>query len=167
MFVFFFQGVMKRGLLWGKDNFCGYLFGARGDKDMGMPRFGRTSRLFRSSGNQVSTDTNFRQTQMLHYPRPVLRKELKPRNPPLFTRCILYLFKEFPVGLYSPNQMDEKYRLTKCRVFVSGENLLTGTSLSSLFDPETISGGNGGNALSVIKHLVFWLKFNTLIIHIQ
>jgi hypothetical protein len=43
-------------------------------------------------------------------------------------------------------------------VFVSGENLWTGTSLSSLFDPETISGGNGGNAYPLSSTWSFGLS---------
>ena len=39
-----------------------------------------------------------------------------------------------------------KIGLNRARIFVSGENLWTGSALMRLFDPETISGGRSGNA---------------------
>lgn len=44
--------------------------------------------------------------------------------------------------------LTKKFAVSKLRIFVSGENLWTGTSLTKIFDPETIGGGDeyNGNA---------------------
>ena len=54
--------------------------------------------------------------------------------------------KNLQLGYSLPKSVVEKVGISNCRVFVSGENLLTFTSLSSIFDPETCVGGRGGNA---------------------
>lgn len=50
----------------------------------------------------------------------------------------------------------------KLRVFVSGENLWTGTSLANMFDPETIGGGDdtdkNGNAYPLSKTISFGIS---------
>mgnify|MGYP002275080805 FL=1 len=45
--------------------------------------------------------------------------------------------KNLQLGYSLPKSVVEKVGISNCRVFVSGENLLTFTSLSSIFDPET------------------------------
>lgn len=66
--------------------------------------------------------------------------------------------KNLQIGYTLPVAWTQKVGLNKCRLFVSGENLWTGTSLSSLFDPETISGGNGGNAYPLSRTWSFGLS---------
>lgn len=53
--------------------------------------------------------------------------------------------KNLQVGYTLPRSIVNKAGFQNLRVYVSGENLWTGTSLIKLFDPETISGGRGGN----------------------
>ena len=62
-----------------------------------------------------------------------------------FQRPFLFLFQNLD-GVSRIQQLTGKIGLSRARVFVSGENLLTGSSLMRLFDPETISGGRSGNA---------------------
>ena len=59
--------------------------------------------------------------------------------------------------------MIRKIGITNCRIFVSGENLWTGTKLSKLFDPETISGGNtDSNASALSRVPVMHTRFQEL-----
>ena len=61
--------------------------------------------------------------------------------------------KNLQLGYTLPSAWMQKIGLTKCRVFVSGESLWTGTGLSNLFDPETVDGGNtDSNANGAIKN---------------
>jgi hypothetical protein len=50
--------------------------------------------------------------------------------------------KNLQIGYTLPAALTNKIAVSKARIFVSGENLWTGTNLSKLFDPETINGGN-------------------------
>lgn len=50
--------------------------------------------------------------------------------------------KNVQFGYTLPASWVRRVGLSACRVFVSGENLWTGTKLSKLFDPETVDGGN-------------------------
>lgn len=54
--------------------------------------------------------------------------------------------KNLQLGYSLPSAWLNHAGISNCRIFVSGENLLTFTSLNSLFDPETCTGGWGGNA---------------------
>jgi TonB-linked SusC/RagA family outer membrane protein len=54
--------------------------------------------------------------------------------------------KNFQIGYTLPTQLTNRIGISKCRFFVSGENLATMTSLFSVFDPETATGGWGGNS---------------------
>lgn len=143
----FFQGVMKRDF-WGEDNFCGYLFGARGDKSMWHAR-GLTEHEDYFRAEAIGIDGNLIPANLdAYYPRPIFSEGAK--NQQIQTRYLqnaAYIrLKNFQVGYTLPSTWMKRVGLTKCRLFVSGENLWTGSSLSSLFDPETISGGNGGNS---------------------
>ena len=53
--------------------------------------------------------------------------------------------KNLQLGYTLPDMWTRKAGISKCRLFVSGENLLTFTSLFDVFDPETCTGGIGGN----------------------
>ena len=95
-----------------------------------------------------------------YYPRPIFSEGGK--NQEIQTRYLQdasYIrLKNFQLGYTFPAKWMKSMGLTRCRVFVSGENLWTGTSLSSLFDPETISGGNGGNAYPLSSTWSFGLS---------
>ena len=155
----FFQGVMKRDF-WGTNNFCGYLFGAYGTQSMwGARGLKEHEDYFRAediglSGHTIPANLD------AYYPRPIFSEGGK--NQEIQTRYLQdasYIrLKNFQLGYTFPAKWMKSMGLTRCRVFVSGENLWTGTSLSSLFDPETISGGNGGNAYPLSSTWSFGLS---------
>ena len=155
----FFQGVMKRDF-WGTDRFNGYLFGVHGGDNQWAARgLVEHEDYFRAQpigveGHELAANTD------AYYPRPLFEEGDK--NQEIQTRYLQdasYIrLKNFQIGYTLPNQWMKKLGLAKCRVFVSGENLWTGTSLSSLFDPETISGGNGGNTYPLSSTWSFGLS---------
>jgi len=53
--------------------------------------------------------------------------------------------KNLQVGYTFPNKWTQRFYLSNLRVFVSGENLLTFTKLSDIYDPETLFRGAGAN----------------------
>lgn len=68
--------------------------------------------------------------------------------------------KNVQLGYTLPSTLTNKIYVNKLRVFVSGENLWTGTSLANMFDPETVSGGkdNNGNAYPLSKTISFGIS---------
>lgn len=57
------------------------------------------------------------------------------------------------LGYSLPQKVLNKIGVQNLRVYVSGENLWTGTKLAEQFDPETVSGGSGGNAYPLSRTL--------------
>lgn len=155
----FFQGVMKRDY-WGYGYFQGVLFGTRGDQSMWHVRgLKEYQDYFRAEeigldGHKIPANLD------AYYPRPIFKEGIK--NQQAQTRYLQdasYIrLKNLQIGYTLPQTWMSKVGLTKCRVFVSGENLWTGTSLSSLFDPETISGGAGGNSYPLSRTWSFGLS---------
>lgn len=85
-----------------------------------------------------------------YYPRPLFNNEKGYKNQYIQSRYMqnaAYVrLKNLQLGYTLPKAWIEKMNISKCRIFVSAENVFTITSLSKLFDPETCSGGVGGNA---------------------
>ena len=152
----FFQGVMKRDY-WQGD---GYFWGVDGSKSKWNARgFAAHNDYFRAEsigldGRKIEANVNS------YYPRPIFKEGAK--NQQVQTRYLQdasYIrLKNLQVGYTLPAVWMNKIGFSKCRIFVSGENLWTGTSLSDLFDPETISGGTGGNAYPLSKTISFGLS---------
>lgn len=105
-----------------------------------------------------------------YYPRPLFKEGTKNRY--IQTRYLQnasYIrLKNLQLGYTLPNELTNKIGISKCRIFISGENLWTGTVLSKLFDPETIDGGisdgsktfvtNSGNSYPLSKTWSFGLS---------
>ena len=152
----FFQGVMKRDY-WQGD---GYFWGVDGSKSKWNARgFAAHNDYFRAEsvgldGRKIEANVNS------YYPRPIFSEGAK--NQKVQTRYLQdasYIrLKNLQVGYTLPAVWMNKIGFSKCRIFVSGENLWTGTSLSDLFDPETITGGTGGNAYPLSKTISFGLS---------
>ena len=51
--------------------------------------------------------------------------------------------KNLQIGYTIPDSITQKVKISKLRFYFSGENLLTFTNMTKLFDPETISTNNG------------------------
>lgn len=80
-----------------------------------------------------------------YYPRPLFDTN---KNKHAQTRYLLdasYIrLKNVSIGYTLPQSLVNKWKLQNLRVFVTGENLWTGTGLTDLFDPETISVSPAG-----------------------
>lgn len=66
--------------------------------------------------------------------------------------------KNLQIGYTLSSSIVNKAGFSKCRLFVSGENLLTFSPIFSVFDPETASGGVGGNAYPLSRTWSFGLS---------
>lgn len=145
----FFQGVMKRDIWNGSNMFWGVI-----DDQWWSSGFAEHNDYFRAEavgleGHEIAANLDS------YYPRPIFGEGSK--NQKAQTRYLQnasYIrLKNLQLGYTLPSKWMQKIGFTKCRVFVSGENLWTGTGLSDLFDPETVDGGNtDSNANSAIKN---------------
>lgn len=141
----FFQGVMKRDFWQGSYMFWGVL-----DNQWWSTGLAAHNDYFRAEpiglkGHEIPQNLDS------YYPRPIFGTGSK--NQQVQTRYLQdasYIrLKNLQLGYTLPSAWMQKIGLTKCRVFVSGENLWTGTKLSELFDPETIDGGNTNNNANI------------------
>lgn len=156
----FFQGVMKRDYWSTNSNFIGYFFGVNGGSSIWGSR-GLTVHddYFRAEdiglpGHIIKANIDS------YYPRPIFSEGYKNQQPQTrYLQNASYIrLKNFQIGYTIPQTITNKIGINKCRLFISGENIWTGTSLSELFDPETISGGSGGNTYPLQKTWSFGLS---------
>lgn len=151
----FFQGVMKRDywsnspIFWGV---AGDMWWSAGLKEHGDYWHNEPLGL---EGHEIPANTD------AYYPRPVFNDN---RNRQIQTRYMQnasYIrLKNLQIGYTLPSRWTGKIGISNCRLYVSGENLWTGTGLTKLFDPETISGGYSGygNAYPLCKTWAFGLS---------
>jgi len=141
----FLQGVAKRDYWQGSS----YFFGASGAGVWHAVALVQHKDYFRGDASDylgLNLDS--------YYPRPLQGDErnIKPQTRYLQNAAYIRL-KNLQLGYTIPANITQKVLIQKCRIYVSGENLLTCTKLSSLFDPETIDGGysSNGNAYPLNK----------------
>lgn len=141
----FFQGVMKRDYFQNTGHFWGIYAGVWRSRGFKVHEDYFRAEPIGLPGNEIPANPD------AYYPRPIMDNGTS-MNQRTQTRYLLdasYIrLKNIQFGYTLPTSWMKKAGLTKCRVFVSGENLWTGTNLTKLFDPETINGGsnNSGNS---------------------
>ena len=144
-----FQGVMKRDYWQGSNMFWG------ADATWGMwwsTGLKEHQDYFRAEsiglqGHEIGANLDS------YYPRPIFNSTKNQEVQTRYLQDASYIrLKNLQLGYTIPASIVRKAGITNCRVFVSGENLWTGTKLSKLFDPETLTGGNtASNAAAPIK----------------
>lgn len=80
-----------------------------------------------------------------YYPRPVFDSGKNKHAQTRYLMNAAYIrLKNVSIGYTLPTTLVNKWKLQNLRVYVTGENLWTGTSLTSLFDPETLTTDPAG-----------------------
>lgn len=152
----FFQGVLKHDFWPGGDATTnnegagGYFWGVRGNKnEWHMRGFKNYEDYFRAApiglkGHEIPANTD------AYFPRPLLSYADGSKNQQVQTRYMqnaAYIrLKNLQLGYTLPKSFTQKVGIGNCRIYVSAENVFTITPLFDIFDPETCSGGVGGNA---------------------
>ncbi|MBC9928995.1 TonB-dependent receptor [Chitinophaga qingshengii] len=133
----FFQGVMKREVY--TDS---YFFWGIGQKGIWW------STAFDEHMNYFRENPNHPLGQNLdsYYPRPLFSGGAKNQLPQTrYLQDASYIrLKNLQLGYTLPASMLQKIQLSNLRLYISCENLWTGTRLSKIFDPETIDGQTDG-----------------------
>ena len=137
-FRMFFQGVMKRDCWQGS----AFMFGWNGDQ-WNCAGLTQVKDYFRDentwSVKQGTMDVNLDS----YLPRPVNNgKNIKCQTKYLQDASYIRL-KNITLGYTIPTVITNKWGISNLRVYFSGENLWTGTSLNKQFDPETLSTSSG------------------------
>lgn len=98
-----------------------------------------------------------------YYPRPLFEstaaKNIQEQSKYVQNAAYLRL-KNIQFGYTLPSVLTQKFRVQRMRVYVSAENVLTLTKMSSIFDPETVGGGWGGNVYPLSKVYALGLSLN-------
>lgn len=158
----FFQGVMKHDVWNGSNMFWGVkanLWWSTGFKEH--------TDYFRAESIGLS-DHNIPANLDAYYPRPLFRTDMNQQTQTRYLQDASYIrLKNLQIGYTLPSSLTRKIAISNCRLFISGENVWTGTSLSKLFDPETITGGgnsghwatsDGGNAYPLSRTWSFGIN---------
>lgn len=148
----FFQGVMKRDYWQGSS----YFWGIGNSGIWHSTGFVEHADYFRAeASNDLSANLN------AYYPRPIFDENKNNQKQTRYLQNAAYIrLKNVQLGYTLPSILTNRFYVNKLRVFVSGENLWTGTSLANMFDPETVSGGNdhNGNAYPLSKTISFGIS---------
>jgi TonB-linked SusC/RagA family outer membrane protein len=132
----FFQGVLKRDYWQGSY----YFWGVTNNKWWSCGLTEHTDYFRDDSSNALGLNLDS------YYPRPVFGTSKNQQVQTRYLQNAAYIrLKNLQLGYSLPAALINKATFTKVRIFVSGENLWTGTKMAKMFDPETVSGGSGGN----------------------
>lgn len=148
----YLQGVGKR------DYWCSgpYMFGTSGGMWQSSA-FEEHWDFWRPEGDEYGANLD------AYYPKPTFDGNYK--NQYVSTRYLQdasYLrLKNLQVGYTLPARLTEKAGMSSVRIYASGENLLTFTRMSKVFDPETIGGDWGdGKVYPLMKTYSFGVNIN-------
>jgi TonB-linked SusC/RagA family outer membrane protein len=147
----FLQGVMKRDFF--QNSY--YFWGINGNQG---PWF---STLFVEHKDYFRNDPNDPLGVNLnaYYPRALFGTAKNQQVQTRYLQDAAYLrLKNLQIGYTIQQKLTQKIALNKVRFYLSGENLLTLTKLSTIFDPETIGGGWGGSVYPLSKVFSFGMS---------
>lgn len=151
----YFQGVAKRDYWQGSE----YFFGAAGFWWSGGLE--QHADYFRDE-NTWSVQNGYNQPNLdAYYARPVFDGEgnkNKQKQTHYLQDASYIRLKNLQIGYTIPKHLTRKIGFELIRVYFSGENLWTGTHLSSLFDPETLGSGWGGCTYPLNRTISFGLN---------
>lgn len=133
----FFQGILKRDIFQNSYYFWGI--------DGGRGKWFSTG--FVEHEDYFSTDN-----LDAYYPRPLFGTV---KNQQVQTRYLLdgrYIrLKNLQLGYSLSTSLLRKVHIVNARLYISGENILTLTKMTKIFDPETVYGGYGGSVYPLSK----------------
>ena len=136
-FSVFFQGIGKRDY-WVSG---AYFWGATGGMWQSAG-FTEHWDFFRGEDNPLGANLN------AYYPRPLFTSGKNMQTQSRYLQDASYLrMKNIQLGYTLPKSITSKAGMQSVRVYVSGDNLATFSSMSKIFDPETIGGSWGDGKL--------------------
>ena len=133
----FFQGVGKRDYMLGG----AYFWGANGGMWQSAG-FNEHWDFFRPEGDPLGAN------QDSYYPRPIFDTGKNQQTQSRYLQNAAYIrLKNIQLGYKLPQSWMTKLNMQSVRIYVSGENLWTGSSITGIFDPETLGSDWGDGKL--------------------
>lgn len=124
----FFQGVAKRDYL-----LSGMVFWSVDGDAWSSTGYKEHWDFFRPEGDPLGANVN------AYYPRPLWKSNQNRQSQSQFVQNAAYIrLKNLQIGYTLPKAWVHKIGLERVRVFFSGDNLWTGTSINKNFDPEAL-----------------------------
>lgn len=149
----FFQGIMKRDY-WAEPR---YMFGSFGYGQWYQIGIKDVHNYYRDE-NSWSVKNGFEKPNTDSYlPRATYSDKNEARQTKYLQNAAYIRLKNLQIGYTLPQILTRKWGIEKLRIYFSGENLWTGTSLAKQFDPETI-GTYYGNGYPLSSTLSFGLS---------
>lgn len=137
-FSMFLQGVMKR------------------DYWLGGPYFwGASGGMWQSTAFAEHLDYWSPENTGAYYPRPYFSTTKNQERQTGYLQNASYLrLKNFQIGYTLPKKWTTKAGISSVRTYVSGDNLLTFSDISGVFDPETLGGDWGEGKLYPLQRTI-------------
>lgn len=140
----FFQGVGKRDFVLGGP----YFWGAQGGMWQSAG-FEEHWDFFRAEDNALGANLDS------YYPRPLFTTDKNQYTQTRYLQDASYLrMKNIQVGYSLPKRMVDKISMQNVRFYVSGDNLLTISDITGIFDPELLGGDWGAGKLYPLSKVV-------------
>jgi TonB-linked SusC/RagA family outer membrane protein len=95
-----------------------------------------------------------------YYPRPLFNGKNHQTQTGYLQDASYIRLKNFQIGYSLPQKAITKLGIQKLRIYLSGENLWTGTNLTKVFDPETLDDTSSGNNYPLNRTLSYGLSIN-------
>lgn len=135
-FSVFFQGVGKRDYMPGNGQQGAMFWGVVNNlyQSVGLKQH---FDYYRPEGDPMGANLN------AYYPRPDFSTSKNQVAQTKYLQDASYIrLKNAQIGYTLSKQWTSKLRINKCRIYISGDNLWTGTNLAEMFDPETLTGAD-------------------------
>ena len=147
----FFQGVMKRDYF----NQSSYFWGTGGNEWQSVCFVQHLDYFRDDKDNYLGENLNS------FFPRPLYTNKNRQVQTRYLQNASYIRLKNIQLGYTLPESLLRNVFVSKVRIFVSGENLWTGTKMFKVFDPETMSGGfsYGGNITGAVYPLSKVMSF--------
>ncbi|NDV60416.1 TonB-dependent receptor [Bacteroides sp. 519] len=140
----FFQGVGKRDF-WLTGN---YFWGATGGMWQSIG-YKEHQDYWRPEGDKMGANPN------AYFPKPYFNTNKNQQVQTGYLQDASYLrLKNLQIGYTIPTQLVQRIGLSRVRVFFSGDNLFTFTSVFGAFDPEAIGGDYGNGKIYPISRTI-------------
>lgn len=151
-FSMFFQGVGKRDYNLGG----AYFWGASGQGMWQAAGFKEHWDFWRPEGDPLGGNTN------AYYPKVIFSDNRNTQTQSKYIQNAAYIrLKNIQLGYTLPKQLTQKARINKVRIYISGDNMWTKSSISGVFDPETLGGDWGAGKLYPLqKTMSFGMNVN-------
>lgn len=144
-FRMFLQGVAKRDYMLGG----AYFWGADGGGMWQSAGFEEHWDFFRDENNPLGANLNS------YYPRPLFGNSKNQQTQTRYLQDASYLrLKNVQLGYTLPSSLTQKVSMQSVRFYVSGDNLLTFSDITGVFDPELLGGDWGAGKLYPLSKVI-------------